>query len=174
MLLPEKVNHMETIAVYWEEKIKIYGISVKPGLTLLSLFPNDTSLIATTCLALTRVLPEFVLSAYQPGAMPRFDIVATAQSHDQNGEEKLYNVLSSMKEISFTTVDDVHMISLHGPHFQDRFGIAEVAVKALTNARIPVLLHVCAGTSLQIIVESNWSKQTYNVLHQTFVTPTSV
>jgi len=166
---------METIAVYWEERIKIYGISTKQGLTLLSLYPVDVSAtgIAVMCSSLSSFLPEFVLSAYQQGAKPRFDIVMPGEI-ETDAAARLRQALDNLKDVGVTVVNDVTMISLHGPHFQDRFGIAEVAVKALTVSHIPVLLHVCAGTSLQLIVPSNWCKQASDLLHQTFVIPTSV
>jgi len=166
---------METIAVYWEERIKIYGISTKHGLTLLSLFPVDVSAtgIAGMCSSLSSFLPEFVLSAYQQGAKPRFDIV-TPREMGNEASVRVRQVRDKLKNVAVTVIDDVSMISLHGPHFQDRFGIAEVAVKALTVARIPMLLHVCAGTSLQLIVPEYSCKQTCDILRQTFVIPTSV
>jgi len=166
---------METIAVYWEERIKIYGIATKHGLTLLSLFPVDVSAtgIAGMCSSLSSFLPEFVLSAYQQGAKPRFDIVTPGEMGN-GADEWASLVRAKLKNVAVTVVDDVSMISLHGPHFQDRFGIAEVAVKALTVARIPMLLHVCAGTSLQLIVPARGCKQASDLLHQTFVIPTSV
>ena len=70
---------------------------------------------------------------------------------------------------SLQTIAPVALIYLHGPHFQDRYGIAEAALSPLQKADIPVLATGCSGTSVYIVVHENRADEAATCLAETFV-----
>ena len=63
--------------------------------------------------------------------------------------------LQTKTPTSLQTIAPVELIYLHGPHFQDRYGIAEAALSPLQKADIPILAAGCSGTSVYIVVPEN-------------------
>jgi aspartokinase len=61
------------------------------------------------------------------------------------------------------------MVYLHGPHFQDRYGIAEAALAPVLAASIPLLASGCSGTSIHLVVPADCAARTVDCLGQTFV-----
>ncbi len=70
---------------------------------------------------------------------------------------------------SLQVVESVELIYLHGPHFQDRYGIAEAALRPLFDAGIPILSAGCAGTSVYIVVSKDLAHKAVVCLAETFV-----
>lgn len=164
---------METIAIYWEEKVKIYGITIKKDLSLLSFHPNETGnqQLSGFCSAIGANMQTFAMTAYQCSPTPRLDLIIPTETLDSVAA--LLAPEQDSTHDHFTIIRDVNMISLHGPHFQDRFGIAAVAFNALEKHKLEVLLNCCTGTSLQLIFHESDCQDAYNVLQKTFMIPTS-
>lgn len=120
-------------------------------------------------------------------ALKRFELI-TCHGTDQDRIE-LYlliegagrdTMLKSMSEwletetaAQFSMHDPVDMVFLHGPHFQDRFGIAETAFSALAGESIPIVLSGCAGTSMYLVLPENQGATAMRILTDTFLIPTS-
>lgn len=65
----------------------------------------------------------------------------------------------------------VSVFFLHGPHFGDRYGIANALVKSLRGAGVPLLALSCAVSSISLVVRSGDSDQTIRALDSVFKTP---
>jgi len=167
---------LETIAVYWEEKVQVYGITQKSGLCLLRLV----------------FLQEHAekwgdrISKMQESTV-RFDFVSQ-QTIDTNMLEFLFTYEKDKHHAIYQQLDewlneddsaqvqeesDIDIVYLHGPHFQDRFGIAEGAFTALTLEGEIVLASGCAGTSMYVIIPGGHGEKAKQILTDTFHIPTS-
>lgn len=167
---------METIAVYWEERIKVYGITGKPGLAMGVLrFPA----IRTACWGDRIIELE--------GALKRFELV-TCHGTENDGMElhllvegsgrdtmlRLVNQwLTQETQADFSLSAPVDMVFLHGPHFQDRFGIADAAFSALAKNALRIVHSGCAGTSMYLILPENQGATAMRILADTFLIPAS-
>jgi hypothetical protein len=60
---------------------------------------------------------------------------------------------------------------LHGPHFGDRYGIADALVKALYKAGVPLLTVGCAVSSISLAVRAGDLDQTVEALNSVFRKP---
>jgi aspartokinase len=65
----------------------------------------------------------------------------------------------------------VSVLFLHGPHFGDRYGIADAFVTALRNGDIPILALSCAVSSISAIIAGNDPDKAIEVLSTRFQTP---
>ena len=168
---------METIAVYKEERVKVYGITEKTGLAL-----------AIISFPASRVEQWGQLIVLMENHVERFEFVtyhATNKSmtelhllFDQKKIEPLNDILSKWvgtnQQTEFRLKQPVDLLYLHGPHFQDRFGIADIAFNALLRKDIEILVSGCAGTSMYLVTPANQSQDVKKILTETFLIPTSV
>jgi aspartokinase len=163
---------LETIAVYREERVKVYGISEKPGLCLGVLhFPSDR---LVECESWIKDLDKFELvtfhSAKQDKAVLHFLV---DQSRKSNLENRVKTLLDGDTKAQFSVQSPVDLIYLHGPHFQDRDGIAEVAFTALKKHDLEILVVGCSGTSMYIVTPENLGHTATRILTETFLIPMS-
>lgn len=166
---------METIAVYWEERIKVYGITPKYGLALATINIPRSELTATA-----ETLAELEKT------INRFELI-TAHSIDDGIDLHLLIEISHVDtirsafltllpaenktQISYTT--PVDLLYLHGPHFQDRFGILNATLSALSKHQIELVCSGCAGTSMYLVLQDGIGPQGLKLLRDAFLIPTS-
>jgi aspartokinase len=164
---------METIAVYWEPKIRIYGLNTETGLSLYTLiFPVDRlSYWGGVVRSIGEEGREFTLVNLQKASATAMQLclLPAAGSGSTDVGRWLEKGLESEAATSLRVVTPVELIYLHGPHFQDRYGIAEAAVRPLHNAVIPILSAGCAGTSVYLVVPENRANEAAACLSETFV-----
>ena len=167
---------METIAIYWEKQVKVYGIIVKNGLTLVNLQQSreDTA-------------PWHTLLSYFEMYPVKFELVTSFPDHSSDNSlsfildsEQLLIFQTNLKAIqqqgraSFVlSYKKTDLIYLHGPHFQERFGILSKALEPLCAQQIQITLSGCAGNSMYIVVPEGLGKISSDILQRTFHTPQS-
>ena len=163
---------METIAVYWEEKIRVYGLNRQTGLSMHTLvFPADQLALLSGRLAeLERFGCEFQLVTLQTVAAGSLQIcLVLDRDHSESSVlQLLEDGLQGQNATSARTTSPVELLYLHGPHFQDRYGIAEAAIAPLCKAEIPILATACSGASIFIVVPENRSQHAADCLAETF------
>jgi len=167
---------LETIAIYWEEKVQVYGITQKAGLCLLKL----------SFLQEHAEKWGYRISEMQESTV-KFDFVSQ-QTTDTNMLEFLFTYEKDKHHTLYQQLDEwlnednsaqvqeetnIDIVFLHGPHFQDRFGIAEGAFTALTAEGEIVLASGCAGTSMYVIIPGGQGEKAKQILTDTFHIPTS-
>jgi aspartokinase len=165
---------VETIAVYWEPKPKIYGFREVTDLSLLSIAVKAEKMAqwGLWFLELADLDIDFhlILAKYSNHKQLRLYILL----------EKLWadNVLSYIgKRIAFEPEKDfmltspVELISFQGPHFGDRYGIAHTAFKALDDQGIPILVAACSGAAVYIVLPEKKLQEARPLLAEVFETP---
>ena len=165
---------METIAIYWEKQVKVYGISLKKCLNLLCLQLSQAPLRPW------RTLLEKLKDT--PVQFEQISFFSTPEEADQTylilesrqlaTFQECFNHNQHLQEqgISLTTTK-IDLVYLHGPHFQERFGILARAVEPLLENNIDLLLTGCAGNSMYIAVPEGQGETCTILLHETFHTP---
>ncbi|MBS3756273.1 MAG: hypothetical protein KGY56_11300 [Desulfobacterales bacterium] len=164
----------ETVARYVESKIKTYGIQVYTGLTLCSLRLRADALekwsravsekgcrFFYACAAPMeneRVNLEVLLDAGEPETRD-FDIAADTPCADTSPDN------------SATVREKAEMICFHGPHFGDRYGIADKALGRIAQAGVPVWLAGCVGATVSIVLPPHAAKKATKALSAAFEMP---
>ena len=65
----------------------------------------------------------------------------------------------------------MELISFQGPHFGDRYGIADTAFKALDGQKVPVLITVFAGAAVYIVLPEKKLQDARPLLMEAFEVP---
>ena len=168
---------METIAIYWEKQVKVYGIMLKSDLSLVHILLGKN-----TSFPWHNVLTQLEASPVT------FELV-TALPDGNNGQtlsiifdkNQLASFLANLKDRQesqqttfVVTQENVELIYLHGPHFQERFGILARAVEPLFKENISPVVTGCAGNSMYIVVPEGQGSKSTAILQSTFQTPSIV
>lgn len=165
---------VETRASYWEPVIRIYGSNLQKGLVLIKLrFPDHS--LAFWGERLARL--EADSCRFEMALMEQLDH-RTSQFVLVCEEEMADSICSGLAEAVESTAHStmerynaVELLYFHGPHFQDRFGIADAALGCLQKKNISVLAVGCVGTSIYLVtLEKNGCKAA-GALADIFVVP---
>lgn len=161
---------METIAVYWEAPIRIYGLTEKRSLTLLRLeFPATRLEYWAEVVSEIEAHGDFELLFLQStDAVCRLFLLPSGKD-TADLESELRRRLAVEGGAAMSRVAPVAVLYLFGPHFQDRFGIAEAALSPLRQENISVHAMGCAGTSIYLVVDDTSVEKARAALSKTFV-----
>lgn len=165
---------METFAVYWEPKPKTYGFNEIIDLSLLNIEirPGKMSQWGLWLMELADIDIGFhlILAKYSTHQKFRLYILLEKPWAD--------HVLSYIdKQIDLESEKDFHLtypvelISFQGPHFADRYGIADTAFKALDGQGVPVLITVCSGAAVYIVLPEKKLQDARPLLLKAFEVP---
>lgn len=168
---------LETIAVYWEDRVKVYSINEKSGLALTTLEIPDQLLagIGDHLSSLQKVLGRFELITAQPSyqgsrnCLNFFLIIDGAKA--TNLKEAMDAYIAANPQAKFTIKKPVELLYLHGPHFQDRYGIADIAFTAFAESGCELFLSGCAGTSMYLVVPEGQALVSKKILSEKFLLP---
>jgi aspartokinase len=165
---------VETFAVYWEPKPKTYGFKEVIDLSLLTIEirPGNMSQWGLWLMELSDLDIGFhlILAKYSTHQGLRLYILFAKLWGDR--------VLSYLgKKIDLDSGKDFHLtypvelISFQGPHFGDRYGIADTAFKALDEQGVPVLITVFAGAAVYIVLPEKKLQDARPLLLKAFEVP---
>lgn len=123
---------METVAIYSEHPVRVYGITVKRGLALLQVWGRQTDIpSANRALNQLRLQlrPLFMMAAW-PRGEPQISICLSLDSAAKAD--------SVMAATGFEAAMPVPVCAIHlqGPHFGDRWGILNYALDGLSQAHV--------------------------------------
>ncbi len=165
-------EEVETIAVYWEPQIRIYGMDITTGISRLQTACQVEGLD-------DKALNRLVTGRYSFRSL-------TAQAHVEDlfsldfvvDQQKSAGLVRELQQITTSEyysplkiTENVEMISFHGPHFQDRYGIAEMALSQLQLNNHQLLAAGCTGTSVQLLVSAGTAEQISSCLASKFIVP---
>ena len=157
---------METIAIYWEPVIKTYGIIERIGLSLVSLPLGGTGpgLEAIDFLDAVRTWEnvKIVFSASAADGDLRLNILVGGEAALPAGV-----VLPPGLHVDAP----VELVYFQGPHFGDRYGIAQAALDALADNNIALQAMACAGASVYLVVPEGQAGRAGQALTKAFVAP---
>jgi aspartokinase len=165
---------VETIAVYWEPRPKTYGFKEVFDLSLVTIKikPEEMSQWGLWLMELADINIGFhlILAKYSTDRELRLYILLEKLWADSvlSYFDKKIN-LDSEKE--FYLRSPVELISFQGPHFADRYGIADSAFKALDNHGIPILIAACSGAAVYIVLPENKLQEARFFLNEAFEVP---
>lgn len=167
----QRTSTMETSASFFESRIKTYGFEVEPDLALLDIrfSARDLGVLARMALGLGQEGGRFrmVLLDLEPEGPGRMSLLTSPQWMSSL-ERLLETFVSSVRLEKHFPVDLLHF---QGPHFGDRYGIADAAFSALEKASISWLAGGCVGSSIQIILPSGLTEKAKTTLATSFRTP---
>jgi aspartokinase len=164
---------LETIAVYWENKIKTYGFQTEHELSLfqISIPPHDLAGLGTAFFDdISGINFSWVLVQQSPGHVFRVHILL-----NQKWKQPMQALLERYQEngigLELRTESPVEMIFFHGPHFGDRYGIADTAFRTLRGKSVPIIAAGCTGASVYIILPEHCASKARDFLSVVFKTP---
>ncbi len=167
---------METIAVYWEPRIKTYGFQEFKGLTLLEIGGSHDRLpkIAARLAALSDT-NGFELVFVQPGDDNLLHFFFVLREERADSILQRFEIEEKESEpVEMHREHPVDMIFFHGPHFGDRFGIADAAFGCLAKAGAIVMAAACSASSFYLVVRPEQTSLAMECLAETFEAPASL
>ncbi len=171
-----KKRYPETSSTYVEEKIKTYGIQLAACLEMLeiSLNPNQPGhleICGNGFQNLAKARGKFYFTAAMTRGKNACSIFCLT---DPVAEPKYQSFFSKVKTVNNPgpcRSVSVDLISFHGPHFGDRFGIFNTAMACLKAASLDVLLAGCTGASICIVLPASLGEKAILALAKGFETP---
>ncbi len=168
---------METIAVYWESKIRTYGFNLLEKLILyqVSLPPGEIETLGKALLIAGDENAVFSLVWAQTDNPDQLKFFLLC--HD-NYLNRLRLFKKSLQRPGGSTVPMVRTVvdavCFQGPHFGDRHGIMDFTYKALALGQVPLLAATCSLASIYLVLPAGWGRQTQAILSEAFEIPKSV
>ncbi len=170
-----KQRYYETRATYIEQKIKTYGIGLDPCLDLMEISCTQDQL--ETSGAHIRSLEKagkkfhFISAMPSPGdenACHLFCLTTALTSKERQSFLSKFTGVTGLDICRFLSAD---LISFHGPHFGDRFGIFNTAMNCFQSESIPILLAGCTGASICMVLPASRGEKAISALAEGFDTP---
>jgi aspartokinase len=169
-----KKRYPETRATYVEERIKTYGIKLTTGLEMfeLSFNPNQHNHLEI-CGKGLQGLAKFGKKFYFTAALTRSQNATLYCLTEPLPSTARQDFFSQVREVRGGVVHPlcVDLISFHGPHFGDRFGIFNTAMACLNEASINVLLAGCTGASICMVLPGSLGEKAIQALAKGFESP---
>lgn len=165
---------METIAVYWEPKPKIYGFKEVTDLSLLNIGiePEKMSKWGLWLMESVNFDVGFHLILAKYSTHQKLRLYMLLEKFRADSFLSYMNErIDPGSENGFHLTSPVELISFQGPHFGDRYGIADAAFKALDNQRIPILIAACSGATVYIVLPENRLNDARQLLSEAFAAP---
>jgi len=165
-------NTLETKAAYWEPRIKTYGFQRATGLSVVEITVSSAG-IQSLGQAFCRLGEEgvsflLVFSQRRGGALV-VCLVVTAQ-WARVIEERM-EALMAGTEKPFRNSFPADMVYFQGPHFGDRYGILDAAVRGLAAKGIKMTATVCSGSCIYIVLPEGKSDEAVLALSEVFEIP---
>jgi hypothetical protein len=164
---------METIAMYWEPQIKTYGFQVVTNLALYK-YRIPADLPAEWTRAIKRVEDgpnRFLLLFAQLSASSELDLGLLCEPEQGLSlARRIAAEIPAADDRPKVTVP-VELIFFQGPHFGDRFGIADFTYKALKEKSDVLLAAVFTCASIYLILPEGAADETRARLAAAFRIP---
>ena len=164
---------METIAVYWENRVKTYGFQIERELSLfqISIAPYELAGLGSVVFNNAGDIRVSWVMAQSPSCQELKISLLLNQEWAPSMQGIVERARENGIELNLQTTSPVEMIYFHGPHFGDRYGIADTALGTLRNKGLPIIAAACTGASVYIIVPEKQSAEIKQILSGVFDTP---
>lgn len=164
---------VETAATWWEPVIGIYGSSKKTKRILATIYFEQDRLAfwGERLQSIDNGCGSFEMALIQ-----RVDNTSLKLSllYDAALEELYKTVLydAAPSNVASPVVRTaVELLYFHGPHFQDRYGVADAALRTLQHHRLDIIACGCSGTSIYLVIPENMAGLAAAALAPVFVVP---
>ncbi len=164
---------VETVATYWEPVIKIYGSNIKTDLVMTTLsFPvNRLTVLGEQLQEIENGSGRFEMAAIQQVDDHTLQFILLYESGHEQNSRKLLSDAAENFSLSMALHEPVELLYFHGPHFQDRFGVADAALTTLKKHDLRILVAGCSGTSIYLIAEEKKAMVIEEALETVFSVP---
>jgi hypothetical protein len=166
---------METIAVYWEPQVRTYGFQVQESLRVWQLDVRMDRL-GDWGGRLARVEDAELSYRWllaQPGEAGRTTLWLICED---TRAERVARFIEAQSRADGDFGAELHapvdVVFFQGPHYGDRYGIADFTFKALQAHRIPLLAMVCCVNSVNLVLPAQWGAKAKVLLSEEFIIPT--
>ena len=163
---------METRAAYWEPRIKTYGFQRVGDLSLFEITVPKTRIDllgrAFCRLGEAGVGFHLVFSRSSPQGLEVF-LLSPAQGAKVIEEHMQELVEDTDKGVGRTS--PAEMVFFQGPHFGDRCGILDTALRALAARGIKMTATACSGSCIYIVLPKGKSEEAVAALSEVFEIP---
>lgn len=163
---------VETIAVYWEPQIRIYGMDVSTDFDLVQ-FHLPSGLPGVELLENLQTISgryNLLLAQNSETGKTVCSFLAKAEI-----SAELVRALKGMAGNGGANPPpfqcSADLLSFHGPHFQDRYGIVERIFAQLQHGGIVPLVCGCTGTSVHIVIDAGQGLSARRCLEEICVIP---
>lgn len=164
----------DTPAVYREPKIKTYGFSDVLDLSVLELEFQLRRLpewgLAIYDLGNSGIKFELVLAQYGKEKYLRLSLVFKQQWKEILNNHMRQAIRKDCGEM-FHITSPAELVYFFGPHFGERYGIANSTFSALTGKDIPILLTGCSGSVVYLVLPEGKAQGARTLLSETFENP---
>jgi hypothetical protein len=167
---------METIAVYWEPRIRTYGVQWVEGLQLfqIAVSPVHMAQWGQALQSLAEDGPAFRLVWAQAEA-PDTDRIKFFLLCDHGHGSKVHDYLEGQAERGVADKLQhplsVDLLFLQGPHYGDRYGVLDFTLGPLVEAEVPLLAVTCSVATLYLITAAGWGARAKTLLSGVFEIP---
>ena len=156
------------IASYQEKVVRIYDIVQQSDLDLWSLVVDQTALakLGATLMALGQweIRMPFVIALLSPENRLVFNFCFPGGQ-----DARIRETFSShLGNTVLARHSQVAALYIHGPHFGDRYGIANTLVRALENGGVSLLAIGCTVSSISVIIREEDLTAAVQALEATF------
>jgi len=165
---------METIAVYWEAKIKTYGFTLFRGQVIVRVrLPaerlGDCGLLLEE---LAQSFSSFRTTSMSMGAEgnPEMGFLFDRESGERF-LQRLERQAEEYPDMRVSISPPLDAITFYGPHFQDRFGIAHAACGALAVEGLAPQVTVCSGSTAWMVLPDGTGDGAMAALRRAFCIP---
>lgn len=165
---------METSAVYWEPKTKIYGFYEMIDLSLVELTIKAEALskwgLCINELNDTEIHFNLVLTQWSDGNRLHLCFIFPRRWEERIGG-RIQMKINADAEECLRIQSPVELIYFQGPHFGDRYGLAESAFRILADNDITVLASGCSGAAIYMVLPEKNIGKTRQLLTSAFEVP---
>jgi aspartokinase len=156
------------IASYQEKVVRIYDIVQQSGLDLWSLVVDQIGLAklgaALMALGQWEIRMPFVIALLSPENRLVFNFCFPGEQDSQIRE----TFSSHLGDTELARHSQVAALYIHGPHFGDRYGIANTLVRALERGGVSLLAIGCTVSSISVIIREEDLTAAVQALEATF------
>ncbi len=166
----------KVVATYQEKVIKVYWVVPQPDLDLWGMSVSSTEILTGFADALQELGDQgwqipFLVAIPGLGNREFLLSFSTAASREERGSEIRRILKKYLPDLRPMRLTPVAGIFLHGPHFGDRYGIAQTLTEALERAHVSLLALSCTISSISLIIRQHELAAAQLVLTNTFAAP---
>jgi aspartokinase len=164
--------YKEVVASYQEKRPKVYGLEYYEGqdLVQIRLDRKNMSHVGTSFRGFARLGLDLSFVATSPSEEMGKEILAFClPSTESQSYTRIIGRIAP--EIKVETTSPVVILSMNGPHFGDRYGIASEVLSALNNHRVDLLGLSCTIASITGVFPSHQFEPAIRAIQDCFDVP---
>jgi hypothetical protein len=168
------LKQKETVAVFWESKVRTYGFDLQEGLFLwrLKIMQQKLPYLGTQLSGSSSLESRFEWVVAHTGDAPTICLWLLC-------DEKNSPLLSRILEDHPTLVEPlpeasplrVDVLNFQGPHFGDRYGIADYTMTALATGGVPLIGMMCSVSGISLVLPYGKGAKSKEALLNAFEIP---